>query len=199
MSRSKATHTTLAAILILLAASCAGNGLSDGSSADVVLQIEQMQTSPVSATPETGTGTCSISGSGCTINADCPLVGEQCQGASGCKLTATEWNVSFRNEPKNTSAESPFNDIVMQQVEVTYTWAVAGPTVTAGIIGLGGVTIPVSETAESRFFPITSSALLDPAVEGNSADMIMNFRGRTVEGVEVNLTTRALLFVEDCP
>ena len=107
MIRSKATHTTLAAMLILLAASCAGNGLSDGSSADVVLQNEQMQTSPVSATPETGTGTCSISGSGCTINADCPLVGEQCQGASGCKLTATEWNVSFRNEPKNTSAESP--------------------------------------------------------------------------------------------
>lgn len=199
MLTSKQILTTLAVAGVLLCASCAGNGLDDGDSADVILEIEQMQTSAVTANPQTGTGTCSISGSGCTINADCPLVGEQCQGASGCELQANEWTATFRNEPKNSVADVPFNDIVLSTVDITYTWQNAVTGVDFRSIGLNGVTIQIGESAQTRFFPITSADLLNPAVEGNSASMAMNFRGRTIEGSNVSHPASALLFIEDCP
>jgi len=190
----------LALVLVIVAGACTSDSLDDGDSADVVLQVVSLEPTAVTAQRETGSGVCSFSGAACTVNSDCPL-GETCTGAGGCQLTVQDWQASFTNLPKNSVAiTSPFNDIVLDHVEISYLWQIPGPVIAEQVIGLNAVTVPVNGQASASFPPISSAAVNnDPAVEGNTADLTMIFRGTTVEGSGVSVVAQGQLNIERCP
>src|SRR5262245_32975536 len=68
-----------------------------------------------------------------------PPVTSSANGPGGtCTFLATVANGTFKNKPKNQFAgTSPFNDIILQNVRVSYTWDDGVPVapVTAGLSG----------------------------------------------------------------
>jgi len=200
MIRWKSWALSLVVLVVLVAAgSCTNDSLDDGDSADVVLEITQLDNTKVSAAAQQGSGTCSFSGGQCTVNSDCPIA-ESCTGTTGCQLTATEWSFTVANLPKNSiGITQPFNDVVMNSVDITYAWVVAPPANSTATVGLGGVTIPVNGTGTFKFFPISSAGLTAAGVDGNTANLTMVFRGRTVDGTGVTGVSLAQLNVEACP
>ncbi len=200
MIRWKSWALSLVVLVVLIAAgACTNDSLDDGDSADVVLEIIQLEAQPVTAAAQQGSGTCSFSGGQCTVSADCPIA-ESCTGTTGCQLTAEEWSYTVANLPKNSvGITQPFNDVVMNSVEITYAWQIPGPPTGPATVGLGGVAIPVNGTGNIKFFPISSAALVAGGVEGNTADMTMVFQGRTVDGTGVTGVSLAQLNVESCP
>jgi hypothetical protein len=188
------------ALIVVVAGACTSDNLDDGDSADVVLEVLSLDPTAVTAQPETGTGSCSFSGAQCTVNSDCPL-GESCTGATGCQLTVEDWQITFQALPKNAVATtSPYNDVVMQNVEITYTWQIPGPAIPGQSVGLNGITVPVNGQAQASFQPISAAAVAnDPTLEGNTADMVMVFRGRTVDGSGVSVVAQGQLNIERCP
>jgi len=190
----------LALVLIVVAGACTSDRLDDGDSADVVLQVLSLDPVAVTAQPETGTGTCSFSGAQCTVNSDCPF-GESCTGATGCQLTVEDWQVTFQALPKNSvGVTSPFNDVIMDNVDISYSWQVGAPIIGAQSVGLNGVTVPVNGQAQANFQPISAAAVnSDPALEGNTADLLMVFNGTTVEGSRVDVVAQGQLNIERCP
>jgi hypothetical protein len=191
----------LSLVLIVVAGACTSDDLDDGDSAGVVLQVLSLEPQAVTAQAQQGSGVCSLSGGQCTVASDCPLAGEACTGTTGCQLTVEEWDASLQALPKNSVAiTSPFNDVVMNNIVIDYTWQIAGPGVVTQTIGLNGVTVPVNGQANVTFFPISAAAVsTDPAIEGNTADLIMRFNGVTVEGRGVSVVTQGQLNVESCP
>ena len=117
-------------------------------------------------------------------------------GTSGCELTVQEWQATLQNVPRGMAT---FNDIVMDRVDITYSWQIPGPPNFTRSVGLGGVTVPVDGVNTVSFFPISSADLLNPAVEGNTADLLLTFLGTTVGGTAVSVTAQTQLNVEACP
>ena len=174
-------HTKLLALTIALVA--AGWLLSCNSKIDeepnVVLEVETLTIPPVASTAN-GPG-------------------------GACTFTIANATGTFKNKPKNQFAEdSPFNDIILQNVSVAYTWddAVAQAPVVAG---LGG-SVPANGSASALFSVISSAALLadgpgDPpgtGRAGHSASLGLTFNGVTVSGDAVSTTTGGTLQVNSC-
>ena len=200
MMRWKSWALSLVVLVVLVAAgSCTSDSLDDGNSADVVLEIVSLTTRPVTAAAQQGSGSCSFSGGPCTVSSDCPF-GEACTGATGCVLTAVEWTFTVENLPKNSvGVTQPYNDVVMNTVDITYVWQTAGPTTPLRTVGLGGVAIPVNGSGTVKFFPISAADLGAGGVDGNTADLTLVFRGRTVDGTGVTGVSLAQLNVQTCP
>jgi hypothetical protein len=181
----------LAAVL-LLAPACTENDLDDSDS-DVVLEVVTSSTPPV--TGEVQLGSCSLSGNECLTSDNCPE-GETCilppPGSSECLIA--EWNFNLANQPLSEGAiESPYNDIVMNRVEIDYNWS-DGSTATT-VIGLGGVTVPANGTASVTFYPIAQENFL---FDDTTVALDMNFVGQTIAGQDVARSAAAELFIEDC-
>ena len=185
--------------VLLGTASCASNDLDDDDAADVIMQIMTMNSPAVTAQRQSTTsGTCSGVGTLCQANTDCP-VNEVCVRTDLCVLEVTDWSATIQAAAKNTLATKPFNDIVMLDVTVTYSWVNPAIVTPPLVVGLGNVTIPTGQTGAVTFPPISSDAINNnPLIEGATANLTMVFRGRTVEGTEIQQTATRQLIVEIC-
>jgi hypothetical protein len=137
-----------------------------------------------------------------TIN---PITSSANGPGGACTFTVTSASGSFNNKPKNQYAgTSPFNDIVLQSVEISYVWddGVVQPSVSAG---LGG-TVPANGSSSAQFSVISGAALTvdgptDPAGTGragHTANLALTFRGTTVAGEAVSASTGGTLPVNSC-
>ena len=138
---------------------------------NVVLEVTQMTIAPITGTRDATTGNCII--------------------------TITNASATFKNVPKNHLATtSPFNDIIMRDLLVTYVWD-DGVGVAQAAFGIGG-TVPANGTASAQFPVINGLDVVSPPREGHSASMTLLFRGTTVAGEAVSSTTGGSLAVNPC-
>lgn len=174
-------HTKIIARTVVLAAagwfaSC--NGTIDNEP-NVILEVENLTIPVVTSSQNSTTG--------------------------GCTFTVTNANGTFKNKPKNQFAgTSPFNDIILQNVSITYVWddAVAQSPVTAG---LGG-SVPANGSTSAQFSVVSNAALSvdgpsDPpgtGRAGHTASLGLTFNGTTVSGDAVSATTGGTLQVNSC-
>jgi hypothetical protein len=199
----------LALVIVLGTISCTSNDLDSSGSADVIMLIQNLDTPQITANRQTATsGTCSND-----PNVICSAGGTEC-GLGACVLPfvcilqVEEWTASIEAAPKNTLAVPPFNNIVMQDVTITYEWT--NPLINAepGLqgpytAGLGNVTIPAEGTNSVTFIPIPSDLLNrtlpgGQTLEGATGTLSMRFRGITVEGTQITQTATTNLVVQIC-
>jgi hypothetical protein len=175
------THTRFiarTAVLVLAGCFAACNGTID-KEPNVVLEVSQMSVPPVTSSQNGTNGTCTY--------------------------TVTNASASFNNKPKNAlAATSPFNDIVLQNVAITYVWddgAVTSPA-TAGL----AATVPAGGSVTAQWSIISNASLgvtqaPDPVGNGragHTANLGMTFTGRTVSGDSVSAVAGGTLQVNSC-
>lgn len=199
MRGSKTKWLVLAVALALAAGwSCTSNDLDSAGSADVILEVQSVDAPPVTAQRSTSTqGQCSISGTLCSSNGDCPVT-ESCQRQDVCQLEVTEWGITFRNQPKNHLGIGVYNDIVLLSVDISYTWLNPLITTQDSTVGLGNTIVPAEQSATVQFFPISSDAIAGGAAQGLTADLVLTINARTIEGTTIRQTLSRQLQVEIC-
>jgi len=174
MLRSKKYLMPLLAAVLLVAASCTNDALDNGTGADVVLEV---------------------------VNLDNPAVtAQQAQAGGGgsCTLLVEDWTASIQASPKNSLAgATPFNDLTLHTVTVTYAWIDPTIVTPTRVIGLGDATVPAGGTAAVTFAPIAFDDLTD-VMQGHTANLSLVFDATTVEGTHVRSTVQRQLFVEIC-
>jgi hypothetical protein len=182
------------AVALLGVAACTENEL-DESDADVILEILGI-TNP-SVTGQVELGTCSVSGNDCLTIDDCPI-GEFCDlPVVPGECLITEWSVSLSNKPLNEGGvETPFNDIVVNTVTITYTTQGGAMYAPARTVQLGTV-IQASSNGTVTFAPITFD---DLSADNTTINLGLLFSADTVSGNAVSVFggTGAQLFIEDC-
>jgi hypothetical protein len=173
--------------LVLSVGACAGNSLDDTGSPNVVLEIFTVTIPPITATTASGV----------------------------CTFTVTTGNATLRNEPKNSLAiTSPFNDVKIDSVSIIYNWddglvwagrdlaTGALQSTGTGIIESAAGTIPANASNGVTFVPILFGDL-DVSRAGHSANMVMQFHGRTPDGTSVwslpGSPGGGVLMVASCP
>lgn len=147
----------LAACLVVALGGCTGSALDDGDSADVGLFVQTMTVPPVTTSPSPD----------CTT----PV------------FTVPNATATLLNQPKNASATSPFQDVILQDVVISYQWddeAAPGGITPTRVVAISG-TVQVGKTGTVQFIPIFLGDLT-PDREGHSANLTLTFRGRTFEG-----------------
>jgi len=167
-------HTKLIVpVLVLAAGWFAGCNSTIDSEPNVVLEVENLTIPPINGTRNTTT--------------------------LQCTFTLANASATFKNKPKNALAgASPFNDIVLHNVTVAYTWDDA-TGVGAATFGLGG-TVPADGSSTGQFAVVNAFDLIQPSSrEGHTASLSMTFRGTTVSGEDVSVTTGGTLTVNTCP
>lgn len=177
------THTkTLARTVILAAAGwLAGcNGTID-SEPNVVLEIATMTIPPITAAT-----------SGMT-----------------CTFTIVAASATFNNKPKNSlsgTSTFPFNDIILDNVVIDYTWdddPVTPTQVLNQTFGVAG-TVPAGGSSAATFSVVNGAVLSTTltgggGVDGHTARLQMRFHGTTISGDSVTGTTGGTLTVNSCP
>ena len=173
------TKLLTCAVVIAVAGWFAGCNSTVDNSPNVVLEVQTITIAPITSS-QNGTG-------------------------GTCTYTLTPATASFKNLPKNQySGTSPFNDIVLQYVDISYVWDDGAPT-TPVSPGIGG-TVPAGGTQSIQFSVISNAALgytqlPDPVGNGragHSASLAMVFHGTTVAGDAVSATAGATLQVGSC-
>lgn len=191
---------SLAVLLVLLGTvSCTSNDLDSSGSADVILQIIAFDAPFVTAQRQTATsGTCSGTGTLCQSNEDCGIA-DVCVRTDVCILEVEDWTVTLQAAPKNDLAIPPFNDVIMTDVTISYTWVNPLIVTPDFVVGLGNITIPAQGSNSIFFPPISSDAVNNnPLIEGSTATLRLTFRGRTVEGTTITQVALRQLVVEIC-
>ncbi len=152
--------------------SCTGGNLDDGDTPNVVLLVQTLpQIPPVTASPATG--------------------------GAGCIFVVPPVTASLENKAKSALAtERPFNDVVLDNLVITYNWRTAGLTTPRWVQPIAG-TVPANGTASVTFSPIQLQALSSPFA-GHTADLNMVFNGHTVDGSAIQATAGAALGVNSC-
>ena len=159
------------AAAVALTGGCADGDIDDADSAPVELQVDVTQSPPIRG----------------------QLVGTECQ------VTITEWTVTYRNQPKNSAATtSPFNDIYVDSVTVSYEWP-ASP----GIVPPPPRTIPTPGTVAPngiKAIPFVPILLDDLTTEmfGTTAILSLDVNARTAAGNDVDIQAGEALVIEDC-
>ncbi|HEX4825189.1 MAG TPA: hypothetical protein VFV19_12855 [Candidatus Polarisedimenticolaceae bacterium] len=126
-----------------------------------------------------------------------PITAAADQNSGGCTYTVTNATVTLKNKPKNSGADkSPFNDILMQGVDINYTWD-DGNGVAAYSAGLGG-SVAANGSSTAQFAPVGLADLVAGNRAGHSAALSLKFRGTTVSGDNVTTTTGGSLLVNSC-
>ena len=164
--------TRLSLVLALSAGMLGCNSvLDDGDGPNVVLTVEQMTIPIVTA----------------AINQTTLL----------CVFTVTDATATLKNQPKSAVAgESPFNDVVMESVTISYVWDDPALVTAPRTFPLGG-TVSAGGTGTVMFPPIASGDLT-PAFEGHTAGLTMVFSGRLVDGTPVTAAGGGSLTVNFC-
>lgn len=174
----KLTKTLAGVVVVAAAGWFAGcNSTLDDSDANVVLEVENVTIPPVTAQLDQVAGTCTY--------------------------TLTNANATFKNKPKNSKATtSPFNDIILQTVDIIYFWDDEGSNPLAAqfpdrTTGLGG-SVPAEGSATAQFGVVSGADLVTYDRESHAATLQMTFRGKTVSGDDVSVTTGGTLLVNSC-
>ena len=168
MSARKHWWLIVAALLSLVTAACTNDPLDDSGAPDVILEAGTLDNPPITATVD----------------------------LLGCTFTVETWSIAFRNEAKNVIAASPFNDVVMDSVQVSYFWfdgALSTPTRTFGLTG----TIPTNSEQTIDFPPMALDDL-SLAFASSTANVVLLFTAHTVEGTTIRLQTSGALNVNSC-
>jgi len=175
----KYTKLLTCAVVLAAAGWFAGCNSTIDNEPNVVLEVQNLTITPVTAAADGPNGTCTF--------------------------TITLATGTFKNLPKNQYAgTSPFNDIILKSVNISYVWddGVAQSAISAG---LGG-SVPAGGTGTSQFLAISNQALTvdgpnDPAGTGragHSASLGLTFNGITVSGDAVSTSTGGTLQVNSC-
>jgi hypothetical protein len=164
----------LLALLVVPVLSC-NDALDEGSGASSVVSVVRLQVNPVTSGGSASQGT--------------------------CVFTVTEAQATLSNKPVSELAvTSPFNDVQMERVTITYEWGAASgitppPPRVFNISGL----IPINGNGEVRFMPISLDDLT-PAMAGTTANLTILFEGRAVSGERVLTWSRGQsLSINSCP
>lgn len=161
------------ALLVLLAASCADNGIDDGSSANVVLEVDTVTLAVVTSTYD-------------PLNAV-------------CVFTITDSTATLSNIPKSEGAiTEPFNDILIDQMIISYVWDDGLPM--PNYVTSPRVVIPANSSNTVRFLPVQLAEFLAavPSREGHSAEVTLQFYGEVGDGSRVQAVGGGALFVNSC-
>lgn len=125
-----------------------------------------------------------------------PVTGSLDQTTNTCTLTVTNATATFKNKPKNELATtSPFNDIILQDVTVGYSWQDGNNPLTPSVFGVGG-SIPANGNSTASFAIANVGDIL--AHTNQTAALTLTFRGQTVAGDSVSVTTGGSLVVNSC-
>jgi len=186
----------LLAVVLLAATACTENDL-DESEASVVLEILGISNPEVQG--DTG-------GAGqCTGDPSIPCLDNQIcadNQAGTCDFpdalcTVTDWTVSVANQPLNDAGlESPFNDIVVISVIISY-FNLDGSNYAPDRTVPIGATIRAGSIGTMTFAPI---AFDDISTDNTTVNLILAFDAVTVSGEDVEVAggNGAQLFIEDC-
>jgi len=166
---------SLLAGLLVLATGCPENGsLDDGDSAPVVFEVEILNTPAVTAQPGGSPPSCATP-----------------------SAQVQQWDANAVNSPKTAGAiTSPFNDIDLRDVTITYTCDAGLVCPPQRVHGLTG-TVPADSTVQFKFNPIYLQDV-DPSLLGTSVDLNMVFRSQTISGEDIFYTTAAVLSISSC-
>ncbi|HJQ97217.1 MAG TPA: hypothetical protein VJ826_02830 [Candidatus Polarisedimenticolaceae bacterium] len=160
----------LSALAALAAFPSCNSNIDDADGPHVILEAENLTIPPVNGQVDTVTQICTFS----------------VQNA----------NVTFKNKPKNEQgASSPFNDIVLENVHVTYDWGPGGQAMGPADFGLGG-TVPANGSAPAQFAVVSGLDL--STHEGQIGSLTLTFSGHTVSGEAVSTTTGGTIAVGTC-
>jgi hypothetical protein len=160
----------LSALAALTAFPSCNSEIDDADGPHVVLEAEQLTIPPVNGTTDPVT--------------------------LACTFNVTNATVTFKNKPKNEQGvSSPFNDIVLSGVHVTYDWGPGGQPMSPADFGLGG-TVPANGTAPAQFAVVSGTDLTTH--EGQIGSLTLTFIGRTISGEPVSTTTGGTLSVGTC-
>jgi hypothetical protein len=160
----------LAALLVLAFVPGCNSKIDKTNSPNVVLEVENVTIPPITASLDQTTMT--------------------------CRFTLTNATATFKNKPKNADGvTSPFNDIILKDVIVTYAWddgaGVTGPV----SFGVGGA-VPANGSSPAQFGVVTVGDLSDRF--GHTASLGLTFEGETVDGKALSVTTGGTLAVGSC-
>lgn len=172
--RTNAKIALLLAVFGVVGWLTACSDLDGPDSADVVMEIRSITSTPITSVPSTADPT-------------------------SCVFTITQWTMSVFNLPKNELAiTSPYNDVQLDYIEISYDWNNAAITTPTWISPMGGV-IPANGAASVSFYPIAADEL-DPAMAGNAAGISIRLVGHTGAGTgeEVVATSAAQLATNSC-
>ena len=161
------------ALLVLVAGSCADNGIDDGSSANVVLEVDTVTLAVVTSTYD-------------------PLNGV-------CVFQITDSTATLSNIPKSEGAVTePFNDILIDQLIISYVWDDGLPM--PNYVTSPRVVIPANSSNQVRFLPVPLAEFLSavPSREGHSAELTLLFQGEVADGSRVQAVGGGALFVNSC-
>lgn len=161
----------VAAVLALVsfAPGCNGN-IDSASGPEVVMLVENVTIPPVTGSFDTTT--------------------------NQCKLTVTNATATFKNKPKNSLAStSPFDDIILQDVTVGYNWEDGNNPAGPSVFGVGG-SVPADGTSTAQFAVANVGDIVNHT--GQTAALTLTFRGQTVSGESVSVTTGGSLVVNSC-
>jgi hypothetical protein len=118
-----------------------------------------------------------------------------------CTFTITNATTTFNNKPKNSlsgTSTAPFNDIVLQNVVVSYVWddLATTPAVSYGLSG----TIPAGGSNSTQFSVANNLVLSSGATprDGHTANLALTFYATTVAGDAVSVATGGQLTVNSC-
>lgn len=160
---------------LLAAAACTNDALDDGNGPDVALEIITLNNLPVTAQTAAG-------------------------GGGGCTVTVVPWTGTAQNNPLNAQATtSPFNDIVLESVTITYEWINGVAATPVRIVGLGDVRISAGGGQNLFSFHPIAFQDLTPSTFGSTANLTLLFTARTVENETIRFIALRQLFVQSCP
>lgn len=117
-----------------------------------------------------------------------PVAGTLSPTSGLCIFTITNASGTFKNKPKNALAGTsvaPFNDIVLQRINVDYFWD-DGATVLGQSFGVSG-TVPAGGQVSSQFPVVNATVLSSGAVprDGHTATLAITAYGMTIAGEPV--------------
>jgi len=149
----------LAVGLVLALAACAKGNLDAGDSANVVIAIQ-------------------------TVAAIPPVTASPTADGLACAFTVTNASATLSNKSKSTLVESPYGDVVVENVVMDYSWvSPTGAEVTHDVQPAAGL-IPVGGTQSVSFTPIRLD-YISTAEAGRTAGLTLVFHGHTVDGFAV--------------
>jgi hypothetical protein len=157
---------TVLAVVAAGSSSCTNDGLDDGSSADVILEVLAL-TNPA-------------------------IQGQLTAGV--CNITVTDWTARLLAAPKNVAAVPPFNDVALVDVTISYDWVDGANSTPTRTFGLGDTIIPAQASSTVNFTPIALDDILNLALPA-TGELTLTFRARTVEGTTITDTVQRTLSV----
>jgi hypothetical protein len=164
--------TALAALALVAVAGCASGDIDDPGSPHNALQVDVTQSPPVTGTEDSATG--------------------------ACVFKITEWEIQFKNVPKNSLATaSPYNDFFVDYIIVNYDWPGAAVVVPPQRELPAPGTVSPDETATIKFEPILLQDF-DPNMEGTTGLLDMSVVATYSDGTRITVPLREALVVDSC-